>query len=78
MYQDPSRIRSHVVKLRFSEEESRLIDALTDYTGDQKAVLLRELILEQAAAVLGIQSGAQPQAVEVPSWPPVGVASGTR
>ena len=55
MYSDPTKIRSHVTKLRFSDEEDRLIQALVDYTGEQKAVLLRELILEAAS-----------QAVEVP------------
>lgn len=67
MYSDPARIRSHVVKVRFSEEEHELIEALTNYTGEQKAVLLRELILEQAAAVLVGNSGVQVQAVEVPA-----------
>ena len=66
MYSDPTRIRSHVAKVRFSEEEHELIEALTNYTGEQKAVLLRELILEQAAAVLVGNSGVQVQAVEVP------------
>lgn len=70
MYSDPTRLRSHVVKLRFSEEEHALIDALTAYTGEQKAVLLRELILDQAASVLGVDSSAPAQAVEVPFGAP--------
>lgn len=78
MYADPSKIRSHVIKVRLSEEEHALIEALNNFTGGQKAVLLRELILEQAAAVLGINSGSQAQAVEVPSWSPHGVAVGHR
>lgn len=65
MYVDPTKLRSHVVKIRFSDEEAALVDALTNYTGEQKAVLLRELILEQATSVLLGESGACGQDVEV-------------
>lgn len=65
MYVDPTKLRSHVVKIRFSDEEAALVEALTNYTGEQKAVLLRELILEQAASVLFGESGAGGQGVEV-------------
>ena len=54
MYSDPSKIRTHVVKIRLSDEESALIDAFVNYTGEQKAALLRELILAQAADSLKI------------------------
>lgn len=53
MYSDPSKLRTNVVKVRFSDEEARLIQALVDYCGEQKAPLLRELIIEQALSVLG-------------------------
>ena len=52
MYQDPTKIRSHVVKLRFSDEEYRLIQAVIDYTGEQKASLLRDLVLEGAVGIV--------------------------
>lgn len=52
MYADPSLIREHVVKLRLNETEAGLIDALVNYTGQQKAPLLRDLLLEQAKLVL--------------------------
>lgn len=52
MYTDPSLIREHVVKLRLNDTESELIDALVNYTGQQKAPLLRDLLLEQARLVL--------------------------
>ena len=52
MYADPSLIREHVVKLRLNDTESELIDALVNYTGQQKAPLLRDLLLEQARLVL--------------------------
>lgn len=48
MYSDPSLIREHVIKIRLNDNEARLIDALVAYTGQQKAVLLREMVLEQA------------------------------
>jgi len=56
MYSDPTKIRSHVVKLRFSDEEYRLIDALTAYTGEQRAALLRDLVMDQATSILEPQS----------------------
>lgn len=65
MYVDPTKLRSHVVKIRFSDEEAALVEALTNYTGEQKAVLLRELVLEQATSVLFGESGAHGQGVEV-------------
>lgn len=52
MYADPSLIREHVVKLRLNDTEAELIDALVNYTGQQKAPLLRDLLLEQARLVL--------------------------
>jgi hypothetical protein len=48
MYTDPSLIREHVVKLRLNDQEWNLIDAWVNYTGQQRAVLLREMLLEQA------------------------------
>jgi gamma-glutamylcyclotransferase (GGCT)/AIG2-like uncharacterized protein YtfP len=65
MYADPAKIRSHVVKIRLSDEEHRLIQALVDYTGEQRAALIRDLVLEQAQAVLyGSQSSAGGYVVE--------------
>jgi hypothetical protein len=66
MYSDPTKIRSHVTKIRLSDDEHKLIDAFVNYTGEQKAVLLRELILEAAASSLGVYSGRVQQSVEVP------------
>ena len=48
MYTDPALIREHVVKLRFNDREAELINAWVNYTGQQKAALLREMLLEQA------------------------------
>ncbi len=73
MYSDPTKLRSHVVKLRFSDEEERLIRAYVDYTGEQTATRLRELVLEAAASSLGVNGSAGKSAFEVThaaqNWP---------
>lgn len=66
MYSDPTRIRSHTIKVRLSDRENDLIDALVNYTGEQKAVLIREMVLEAAASALGLQSAPVGAGVEVP------------
>lgn len=57
MYRDPLLLRCNVVKLRFSREEDALLEALANYSGQQKAVLVRELVLDQARALLLQESG---------------------
>lgn len=52
MYSDRAKKRDHVVKLRFSDEEMALVDAFVRYTGEQKAVLLREIIVRHLAGSL--------------------------
>ena len=52
MYADPSKIRDNVVKVRLNDAEAQLLDALVTYTGEQKATLIREMLLEQAQLVL--------------------------
>lgn len=52
MYSDPSLIRKHFVKLSLSDHEAALIEALCNYTGEQKATLIREILLKRAAEVL--------------------------
>jgi hypothetical protein len=54
MYTDPSLIREHVVKIRLNENEADLIGAWVKYTGQQKAVLLREMLLKQAQLDMGM------------------------
>jgi hypothetical protein len=61
MYADPSLIREHVVKLRLNETEAELVDAIVNYTGQQKAPLLRELLLESARLVLAGEMNIAPQ-----------------
>lgn len=66
MYADPALIRDHVVKLRLNDNEADLIDAWVRYTGQQKAALLREMLLEQAALDMGLHSATGQQQSEVP------------
>ena len=46
MYADPRKIRNNEVKIRFDDLEYELIEALTNYTGEQKAVIVREMALK--------------------------------
>lgn len=52
MYADPSKIRDRVIRVRLSEEEDDLLDAITRYTGGQKSSLMRELFIDGAKRVL--------------------------
>lgn len=52
MYSDPALIRKHFVKLSLSDHEAALLDALCHYTGEQKATLIREMVLKMAEQVL--------------------------
>lgn len=52
MYADPSQIRDIVLRVRLSEAEDELLNAVTKYTGQQKSTLMRELFIEQAKLVL--------------------------
>lgn len=60
MYTDPSLIRDHPVRVYFNESEAKLVEALTEYTGEQRAVLIRKLIIEQAAMILSGQADYAP------------------
>jgi hypothetical protein len=63
MYTDPSLIREHTVKLSFNDREADLINAWVAYTGQQKAALLREMLLEQARLELDAAMSERPQSV---------------
>ena len=66
MYSDPALIRKHVVKLSLSDRESDLLGALCAYTGEQKAVLLREMLLQRAVEVMGHGANLGPRSDEMP------------
>lgn len=53
MYPDTKRIRSNRLTLRFDDYEHKLITALAEYQGEQPSTLLRQLVMREAASVLG-------------------------
>lgn len=66
MYADPTLIRDHVVKIRLNDTEAELINAWVNYTGQQKAALLREMLLEQARLDMAANFAPVPSQSEVP------------
>lgn len=52
MYQDPKRIRKHRVSINLDDYEAALINALVDYTGTDRAGLVRQMLIAQAEAAL--------------------------
>ncbi|MDP2127224.1 MAG: hypothetical protein Q8K97_07580 [Pseudohongiella sp.] len=52
MYQDPKRIRQNRVSINLDDYEAALIQALVDYTGTERATLIRDMVVAQAQAVL--------------------------
>lgn len=52
MYSDPTLIRRHTVKVRFNDREAALVDAVVNFTGEEKAAFIRSLILDRALEVL--------------------------
>lgn len=54
MYPDTKRIRTNRLTLRFDDYEHDLITALANYQGEQPSTLLRQMVLREAAAALGI------------------------
>ena len=45
MYDDPSHIRDHEVKVRLNDAELALVDALARYNQRQRAAFVRELLM---------------------------------
>ena len=61
MYSDPALIRKHVVKLSLNDREEALINAYCEYSGEQKAALLREMLMNQVAEFMhGLKSDIEP------------------
>ena len=53
MYHDPALIRKHVIKISLSDREAKLIEALSEYTGEQEAALVRGLVMDMVVEMLG-------------------------
>lgn len=55
MYIDPSQIRDNSVRINLNDAEKLLLDAIVAYSGGQRATVLRNLLLEHAGNVLGVE-----------------------
>lgn len=44
MYRDPTLIKKHATRVRLDDHMDRQIEAICDFTGQQKAVVMRELV----------------------------------
>ncbi len=55
MYADTKRIRDNRVTIRLDDYEHALIKALAEYQGESPATLVRELVVREAASVLGTE-----------------------
>ena len=51
MYVDPKRVRSHVVKVCLDDYEKEIVDRIVARTGQQRQVVLRELLLKALAQI---------------------------
>ncbi|MFX1735424.1 hypothetical protein PXJ20_02240 [Paraburkholderia sp. A1RI_3L] len=52
MYPDPKRVRAHKHTIRFDDYEQAVLTALANYQGEQLAVMIREIVMREATAVL--------------------------
>ncbi|WP_110675936.1 hypothetical protein [Salinicola sp. RZ23] len=55
MHQDSKRLKAHRTGINLDEYEDNLIDALVDYTGIEKATLLRQMVMREALEMLGVR-----------------------
>ena len=65
-YSDPSQIRKHVFKVTLNDREAQLVDAIVAYTGQQKQVFLRELLLDRMRQVIAADDAGESVANEGP------------
>lgn len=67
MYGDPANIRSHSVKVRLSDKEQQKVDEFVERTGQQKAAVLRELIMSSIRQQEEVAAQAQDESLQVAS-----------
>lgn len=46
MYDDPTHIRGHEIKVRFNDDELALVNALARFNQRQRAAFIRELLMD--------------------------------
>lgn len=54
MYADPKRVRKHRITLSFDDYENAVIESIANYQGDEKAAVLRTMVLREACISLNI------------------------
>jgi uncharacterized protein (DUF1778 family) len=52
MYSDPALLRKHRINLSLNDREAALVNAVCDYTGEERAAFIRALVLDRAQEVL--------------------------
>lgn len=52
MYSDTQRIRNHTVTVRLDDYEHALVLAISNYTGQPPAVVLRQVVVREVEQVL--------------------------
>ncbi|KVC61876.1 hypothetical protein [Burkholderia ubonensis] len=52
MYPDPKRVRNNKHTVRFDDYEQAVLTALANYQGEQLSVMIREIVMREATAVL--------------------------
>lgn len=51
MYDDPTHIRAHEIKVRLNDHELALVDALAGFNRQRRAALMRELLMANVRRV---------------------------
>lgn len=54
MYSDSKRVRRRYCGVNLDEYEAKLIDAMVEFSGVERATLIRQLVLREACEVLGL------------------------
>lgn len=55
MQQNSKRLKAHRTNVNLDEYEDNLIDALVEYTGIEKGVLMRQMVMREALEMLGVR-----------------------
>ncbi|WP_445620635.1 hypothetical protein ACUN8C_01620 [Kushneria sp. Sum13] len=70
MYRDPRRLKTARIGINLDQFEDDLIEALSAYTGIEKATLARELVMRGALEMLGVSSQQEFDAVSMIDFQP--------
>lgn len=71
MYRDHRRLKTARVGINLDKFEDDLIEALSAYTGTEKATLVRQLVMRGAMDLLGVSSQQEFDAVSMAEMQPM-------